>query len=232
MASASPLFLKTNADGSVSLDFTGHISAEGLDLQAAQAATPPVARQMVRWLRQADGAAVAYITSQEGITGRSLTLEVDDDLQQSSRSIVQMTARSGPGANVAQLQCNARSIGVTKSDVIMSADGSVIRLLNGDGQSEFTQSYTGGLLKRVVDRYYIVDSGLLAPGTGISVNVNHNLNRVGNWQFMTANIDGGFGYWIQDTIGVVDANNIYVAFYNLGPGNALTQTWLTIRTFD
>jgi hypothetical protein len=64
-----PNYLTVNPDGTTGASFTGHVHAQGLDLDAGTGATPPSTDQ-VRWLRTSDGAAVATVGGfdQAGLT--------------------------------------------------------------------------------------------------------------------------------------------------------------------
>ena len=52
----------TLTNGVVGANFTGHVHAQGLDLDAATIATPPD-QDRVRWLRQSDGAVIATLSA-------------------------------------------------------------------------------------------------------------------------------------------------------------------------
>lgn len=58
--SYSPAFLTVAPDGSIGFDFTGHIHAQGLDLDSGANVTPPTDRR-IRWLRTVDGSLAAEI---------------------------------------------------------------------------------------------------------------------------------------------------------------------------
>lgn len=62
--SYSPAFMTVNPDGSITFDFTGHVHAEGLDIDAGLIDDPPDEHR-IRWLRASDGAAVADFQAYE-----------------------------------------------------------------------------------------------------------------------------------------------------------------------
>lgn len=60
VSTLQPNVLSINPDGTIGADFTGHVHAQGLDLDASTGPVPPSVDR-VRWLRASDGAAVADI---------------------------------------------------------------------------------------------------------------------------------------------------------------------------
>lgn len=56
MPDATPIFTTRDpVTGAVLFDFTGHIHAEGLDLDATESAGTPADDNSIRWIRQSDG---------------------------------------------------------------------------------------------------------------------------------------------------------------------------------
>lgn len=55
-----PNYLTVNPDGTVGAAFTGLVHAEGLDLDAATASSPPD-QNLIRWLRTSDGTPIAEV---------------------------------------------------------------------------------------------------------------------------------------------------------------------------
>jgi hypothetical protein len=82
-------------DGTVTYDFSGHISAQGLDLLAGVEATPPNDRR-IRWLRETDGSLVADLFSYDaGDSYNTLTLHAEPS-SPDDKAIVRVSAGTPP----------------------------------------------------------------------------------------------------------------------------------------
>lgn len=123
----SPLLLTIAADGRVTADFEGHISAEGLDLDMGETATPPEDRK-IRWLRASDGTRLAEIYAWHGGAGfpehALLSLRAYD--------------RENLDSN-AELEVNAGGDGSLPSRVLAVAGLQSRVIVRGDGASDFVQ---------------------------------------------------------------------------------------------
>jgi hypothetical protein len=107
--SVSPTDLTVDAQGRVGIDLSGHLTAAGVDLDAATTGTPP-ADEQIRWLRQSDGELVGSlvaITGALGVKGDLLVQAFDpDDITQVARLAVaqagtqSVTLASSDGAPV------------------------------------------------------------------------------------------------------------------------------------
>src|SRR5947209_231784 len=97
-----PNYLVVNPDGTIGANFTGHVHAQGLDLDAGTSSTPPDTDR-VRWVRTSDGAAVAYLagysTAGQEVVGVGARAAVQADL-----SRVSLHAEDDTGAFQALLQ--------------------------------------------------------------------------------------------------------------------------------
>lgn len=128
----SPLLLTIAADGRVTADFEGHISAEGLDLDMGETATPPEDRK-IRWLRASDGTRLAEIYAWHGGAGfpehALLSLRAYD--------------HENPNSN-AELEVNAGGDGSAPSRVLAAAGLESRVIVRGDGASDFVRANVVG----------------------------------------------------------------------------------------
>jgi hypothetical protein len=111
-----------NPDGTVSYDFQGHVSAQGLDLPATVDNSAPN-NNKIRWIKQADGSLVAFLTAYDnGIT--SFTgLESDHGAAYSGIAI-----QSGGAPSQAYAYAHS-ALGVHKS----------VKIIDDAGASDFLQ---------------------------------------------------------------------------------------------
>lgn len=103
-----PNVLTINADGTVSADFSGHVHAAGVDLDAGSSLTPPDTDR-VRWLRTADGAAVASLYALELANGR--------------RQAKLLTTNTGGAASGIELNAYASPAGFADAYVNINNEG-------------------------------------------------------------------------------------------------------------
>jgi hypothetical protein len=131
-----PLFVTVDPDtGEAAFDFTGHVQAEGLDLDAGETATPPDDRR-VRWLREgASPEEVATLFGWRNGTGGQggfgLETRVDGD-----SATLELAAVSFPHSiNL----IGFASVVAGFSSLTAHADGETAVILASDGSSDFAR---------------------------------------------------------------------------------------------
>ena len=144
-------YLTLDANGRVGAEFSGHIIAEGVDLDASTDAAIPE-DDKVRWLREGDGAYVAFIGAQHvasrsalthfvrGIDGNR-TAVLTHDTQAQSGTQAQLTQTSDPTSNA-----NTKISGVALGP---SGINRIFTLMDGDGKSTFPQ-FSGALNRNLL----------------------------------------------------------------------------------
>jgi hypothetical protein len=122
--SVSPTDLTVDAQGRVGIDLSGHLTAAGVDLDAATTGTPP-ADEQIRWLRQSDGELVGSlvaITGALGVKGDLLVQAFDpDDITQVAR--LQVLVQNS-GRRLAVAQAGTQSVTLASSDGAPVVSGS------------------------------------------------------------------------------------------------------------
>lgn len=148
----TPNYLTVNADGSVGADFSGHVSAQGLDLPAGTSSTPP-SQDRVRWLRGSDGSVVADVTAYEVANQATLRLGAYQDSPDTAAAVMVQT----PDLLVSlidspfeqQLELSAGGIalildaltpaGVNPGSIVLGNHLGQMTLLDNNGASSFLQ---------------------------------------------------------------------------------------------
>lgn len=163
-----PNYLTVDATGLIGADFTGHIHAEGLDLDA------PVNSQVwpesgldttIRWLRTADGGLVAQVGGSGAPGGPGVGY--------STLEAVSVHPESG---NLSRFALSANGFGAT---VVASIHGGInpsLQILDEDGLSGFVQLVTTA--RRAID---FGSDRVTWPGggnTSTPLSVAHGLTRV------------------------------------------------------
>lgn len=114
-------------DGTLGADFTGHVHAQGLDLDASSISTPPDADR-IRWLRTSDGAWVAalfgeYVPGVPGVLPPSIVADFvlsDPDSAGARSAVLSLVYNNGSSTEV---DATATFGGFTKARTIISSDG-------------------------------------------------------------------------------------------------------------
>lgn len=127
----------TLINGVVGADFTGHVHAQGLDLDAGTSNTP-ADQDRVRWLRTSDGAAVAYLFGTE-VLGRDILQEAALATEASNTARAQLLASSHSGTNQAGFTANAAADTGGSSSASASAGADSVTLIDSSGDSDLLQ---------------------------------------------------------------------------------------------
>jgi hypothetical protein len=158
---------KIGADGSLTYDFTGHISAKGVDLLASTDASPPTDRQ-VRWLRESDGALAAQIYAFERI------LNGDPE---SFLSLIAWPALSAPVPRRAGIVAHANS-SIPANGGYAAVSASVAGDNGSDSITIYDDKQASGFLQLAFQARRKVAFGLVVVNAGTSLNVAHGLGVV------------------------------------------------------
>jgi hypothetical protein len=118
-------------DGSLTYDFTGHIHAQGLDLDAGGGAGN---NPNVRWLRTSDGALVAQIDASS--VGHVSTIEMVADDTSGSVGSAALTAIYDENVPLASVLASAAYVGPPSTPLITNR---VAKIIDGAGVSDFLQ---------------------------------------------------------------------------------------------
>lgn len=223
---------KIDAQGRVSYDFAGHISAAGIDLLAGDDASPPNDRR-VRWLNEATGAVVADLLgySDLGAVHSSHTVlgayapTTDPD----QRATVSVAAHDGAANPQAGIIAEDRNDAPDGSKVTAFAGAFARTIVNELGQSSFLE------LATIAGRKINIGTGSAlfnASSVSSQVNVNHGLGKTpaivlatGLW---TVN-HNHMAAWATDQYGVLTfrAQGKTIDGSAVGPGN-LDFCWAAI----
>lgn len=128
----------TVKNGLIGADFTGHVHAQGLDLDAGTNNTPP-SQDRIRWLRTSDGGMAASIFgySQGGTEAVSLAAAA---VAQADRAIASLDAYDDQGVSRAELGVQQTNRGAGLVSAYASLDnGQFATLLDDTGASSFLQ---------------------------------------------------------------------------------------------
>lgn len=124
------------ADGSFGINVTGHIHAQGLDIDAGTTLTPPN-QQRVRWLRTSDGAVVADLTAWKVGAGDVLQVEARAvDVGDNAQLLLLATDKNGSQDFIQAINFGPPG---TANQISISSGGQVRTLINGAGKSRFVQ---------------------------------------------------------------------------------------------
>lgn len=134
-----PTYLTIDIAGRVSANFSGHVHAQGLDLDVG-AANPPGSQNSVRWL-ELDNTSAAFIGVGVGVippspfTSERLVLQK----QPSSGRVqhVDLIADSGVAGKTAEIDIWSDLTGVGTGQIDITAGALKKRLLSSDGSSDF-----------------------------------------------------------------------------------------------
>lgn len=147
--SVSPAYLTLDAAGNVGADFTGHVKATGLDLEAGTTASPPNDRK-VRWLRTSDGAVIANLAAFNLGGGSSLNLSAQGPGTDVGSTQIEGTraANTSDFARVlAQAGFNGGGVSEVTANVSRDIGGPVetrgVRIIGSDGSSDYVVVESG-----------------------------------------------------------------------------------------
>jgi len=141
-----PNVLVIGDDGSIGADFTGHVHAEGLDLDAGTSSTPPDADR-VRWLRTPTGAVVAELYGWRAAVGlgqmATLELRARDNAGTNADGAQALLEAVGTGSEAASVTASMRN-GFGGSVIAAAVDAlgntSQRKVVGSDGSSDFQRS--------------------------------------------------------------------------------------------
>lgn len=197
--------LTTTPEGDVAYDFDGHVHARGVDLDAAPNAIGTV-DNLVRWVRQSDGAMVAavYGWSQGPGVQNVLQLEANDAAGGATR--VELDALSGGDRSTL-----AATAGGGFASITANAGIGIANIITQDGGSSFVQAGGPSLIDRVaLYGPYLIDSGQLSADDTSSVVLSHNIGR--DVFPVACPVGGAFGYDVGWSTQIIDANNLWILF--------------------
>lgn len=180
--SLQPNVLTVAADGTIGANFTGHVHAQGVDLDAATSATPPSA-DVVRWLRTDTGGLVAQIQAYyTGPAGASSTSLLVHSQGTTDAGTVTLRAIDDTGATQASLQLNQINRGAmpnplvtgtnTEIDVFLAGGAQANRLLGADGSSHYLQQPSATNLKLEAGTGTFVGNGTSSVNPTAALNTN------------------------------------------------------------
>lgn len=132
MPRGAPTYLTIGADGSIGADFTGHISAQGVDLTASNTASIPNDNK-ITWRRSSNGAYVASIAASRDVDGSGLLSGLLLNAQSESfpnnhASLILAGINGGAGPGQVRVDAQNNAGPVSQRTVI-----------DGDGKSNFLQ---------------------------------------------------------------------------------------------
>jgi hypothetical protein len=197
----APTTVHVAPDGTITYDFTGHVHAEGFDLDA-DTAKPPSNLSKVRWLRAVDGVVVAELYA--------------DDVAGDAELVVQADAPSGDATTRLSLNAGAPNnflyaCGLTATALI--ADGlnsevgafgrsGSVTIVDGSMRSSFLQLV--GRLKRRIDcgSLFVTWPGGDAVSNRMVVNHALGVTPIA----VVADSDGGLN-WVAHSVQGVGASH-------------------------
>lgn len=141
-----PTYLTTNPDGTVSASFTGQVHAQGLTLDADTGGQ--LVNHKVRWVRQSDGAEVAYVLGQTS-GGLEQTFVVAEETTGTDTAEVTLQPKT-KNNHSALVNVRANESGSGLYSVDIQIPGFIRYILSSDGggvnppQSGFLQLASGG----------------------------------------------------------------------------------------
>lgn len=158
MPRSVPNYLTTDANGNVGADFTGRITAQGLDLLASTNTVLPDDRT-VRFERESDGTAIAHIGAYEGSGAAA-----DSDML-ALRGNGGLDIRGGSASDYARLQIYQDPASAIAALVASTVSHSRL-ILSQTGASDFLRLGTAGN-KRILAAHMAAD-GTVLEGDGIT----------------------------------------------------------------
>ncbi len=150
MPKGNPVYLTTDANGNVGANFTGKISALGIDILAGDSATPPADRK-IRWHQTTlNGPVIAEVFTyqtaalsqyyQNTIFGVNQALNVSTATATLGRQFTYVGAPSGTGANAATyVDADITSNVSTLRAQLRGANTFDPTIANSNGKSRFVQ---------------------------------------------------------------------------------------------
>lgn len=203
-------------DGGITADFTGHIHAQGLDLDAGSDPNP-AADHRVRWLRASDGAVLAQLLAYPN----ALSLEAQAPAFGEASS-AQLVARTDTGAPGALLNVRTDTSPLT-SAVEAFADpygGLVLTVVDQDGASSFPQLPIPGRV--LIDGPYFQGITALAAGADTTLGPFSLAAPYGSWGIVQGAFTGGDGHLCQWRYDWLDASTFEVIVHNASFAPATT----------
>jgi hypothetical protein len=155
-------YMTVQPDGSILFDFQGHVHAQGLDLDAAPVAAGPPAVNSVRWLDAANGALIASVVGSHAAAGAQNSIIGVNAFPEAvgESALVNLTALNDAGttaeAGIQIGRAGTKDIGVgagvdrIHAFVTKPAGFDDVKILDGNGGSDFLQLYTGNNVRRAI----------------------------------------------------------------------------------
>lgn len=218
---AQQTLLKVAADGSVSYDFEGHISAEGLDLLASDDISTPPQDRKVRWLRQSDGSTVAEVFGFDasGVTAGELRAKDPADAQRYAK-LQTVVGSGGPTARVWAIARYGASTGFRM-------------VTDQDGKSDFLQQTPAAKTTVAFGKADNVPTPALGVGGAANLTFAHGLTFTPTYAFVTIRPGGGlyYGFSVIGTFAVSVTQITATVHNHAGAVGASTINlqWLAVK---